>query len=213
MVKVSTAAENTPPHHMLIVGATGIIGRAAVEHFCGLEGWKVTCCSRREPDYPHTADFVSLDLLDATACDSALGEGGAVSGVTHCMFGAVFTKFQPSGARAYDDEHDNTNATMLTNFFRPFERGNRATLRHVSLMQGAKAYGAHKLGLDHMAMPYKEREPRVEHENWYWLQEDYLRSKQSAGSFTCARAPPTNPGLSSFALHALLLGLSAHLSA
>jgi nucleoside-diphosphate-sugar epimerase len=43
----------------------------------------------------------------------------------------------------------------------------------VSLLQGTKAYGVH---LHPIPIPAKERAPRDEHENFYWLQEDYLRA-------------------------------------
>jgi nucleoside-diphosphate-sugar epimerase len=48
-------------------------------------------------------------------------------------------------------------------------------LRHVSLLQGTKAYGAH---LGPIAIPARERSPRHPHQNFYWLQEDYLRARQ-----------------------------------
>jgi hypothetical protein len=45
-------------------------------------------------------------------------------------------------------------------------------LRHVTLLQGTKAYGVH-LGLP-VPVPAKERAPRVEHPNFYFDQEDHL---------------------------------------
>jgi nucleoside-diphosphate-sugar epimerase len=50
-------------------------------------------------------------------------------------------------------------------------------LRHVTLLQGTKAYGAH---IEPMKVPGREREPRHPHENFYWLQEDDLRARQAA---------------------------------
>ena len=52
----------------------------------------------------------------------------------------------------------------------------RADLEHVTLLQGTKAYGAH---LGPIPIPARERAPRHRHENFYWLQEDYLRAKQA----------------------------------
>jgi nucleoside-diphosphate-sugar epimerase len=56
-------------------------------------------------------------------------------------------------------------------------------LRHVTLLQGTKAYGVH-LGLP-TPVPAKERAPRVEHPNFYFDQEDHLRAVQrrAGGSF------------------------------
>jgi nucleoside-diphosphate-sugar epimerase len=46
----------------------------------------------------------------------------------------------------------------------------------VSLLQGTKAYGVH---LHPMPIPARERYPRDQHENFYWLQEDYIREKST----------------------------------
>ena len=55
-----------------------------------------------------------------------------------------------------------------------------ADIRHVSLLQGTKAYGIHhpSVGWTGVRNPLRERHPRVEHPNFYFLQEDYLRAKQ-----------------------------------
>jgi len=59
-------------------------------------------------------------------------------------------------------------------------------LRHITLLQGTKAYGSH---IEPMRIPAKERWPRHPHENFYWHQEDYLRERcASRGwSFTILR--------------------------
>ena len=46
--------------HVLIVGATGVVGRAAVEHFTALGDWKITMVSRRPPVYDTDATHVPL---------------------------------------------------------------------------------------------------------------------------------------------------------
>ena len=53
-------------------------------------------------------------------------------------------------------------------------------LRHVSLLQGTKAYGGHHHAV---ALPCRERQPRDEHANFYWLQEDYLRAAGGEAGF------------------------------
>ena len=45
------AAAVVTRNHMVIAGATGLAGRAAVEHFAAHPDWEVTCLSRRIPDY------------------------------------------------------------------------------------------------------------------------------------------------------------------
>ena len=65
----------------------------------------------------------------------------------------------------------------LLDGLQPVARG----LRHVSLLQGTKAYGGH---VEPAPVPCKERWPRHWHENFYWLQEDLLRERQPKGSWT-----------------------------
>jgi hypothetical protein len=72
-----------------------------------------------------------------------------------------------------------TNLAMLQNLLTPLLTSAKG-LRHISLLQGAKAYGAHVGG---MKVPGREREPRVEHPNFYWLQEDWLRARRATASW------------------------------
>jgi nucleoside-diphosphate-sugar epimerase len=62
------------------------------------------------------------------------------------------------------------NRAMLEHVLEPL-RGARSE-RRIILMQGTKAYGAH---LHPIKLPAREDEPRDRHENFYWLQEDYVR--------------------------------------
>ena len=153
---------------VLIAGASGVVGRAAVEHFATLEGWRVIGVSRRVPeDMPTNATFLSVDLMDRAACEAALS---TMSDVTHLIYAALYEK---PGLLAGWQERDqmDTNLTMLDNLFTPLEAAAKG-LQHVSLLQGTKAYGAH---LRPVKVPARERWARDNHENFYWLQEDYLR--------------------------------------
>jgi nucleoside-diphosphate-sugar epimerase len=71
-----------------------------------------------------------------------------------------------------------TNLRMLQNCVEPL-LGSRS-LRHVTMLQGTKAYGIH---VHPMPIPARERAPRDEHENFYWLQEDYLKDKAREHGF------------------------------
>ena len=53
-------------------------------------------------------------------------------------------------------------------------------VEHVSVLQGTKAYGYH---LQKMRVPAKESQPRVEHENFYWEQEDLLTAASRERGF------------------------------
>ena len=52
-------------NRIVIAGALGTVGRAALEHFDGLEGWEVIALSRRPPDFENGATWLSVDLRDA----------------------------------------------------------------------------------------------------------------------------------------------------
>jgi nucleoside-diphosphate-sugar epimerase len=156
---------------ILIAGASGLVGLGAVRHFARLNDWQVVAISRRAPLSIGRAGFVSVDLRDERRCRDVFGE---MSDVTHLVYAALFEK--PALIQGWSDRDQmETNLTMLRNLFEPLEAA-AGNLRHVSLLQGTKAYGVH---LGPMAIPARERNPRHRHENFYWLQEDYLRAKQS----------------------------------
>ena len=168
---------------VLIAGASGVIGAAAVEHFARLGGWTVIGVSRRTPDvspgpaYQHLA----VDLTDANACAAVAPR---LAGVTHVVYAALFEKpgLVPGW---YEHDQMQTNLAMMRNLMDPLLR-QAESLRHVSALQGTKAYGAH---VHRIKVPARESAPRDPHENFYWLQEDYLRAAQrgAAWNFTIWR--------------------------
>jgi nucleoside-diphosphate-sugar epimerase len=165
----------------LIVGASGIVGRAAFEHFASEEGWSVFGVSRRAPDLS-VGTHVPLDLLDAEACRRSLGDLPAMS---HLVYAALQEK--PGLIEGwFDPETMETNRCMLENLLEAAEAS--GAVEHVSLLQGTKAYGAH---VGRMRVPGREREARHAHDNFYWLQEDLLRERSAAGGygFTIWRPP------------------------
>src|SRR5205085_9088823 len=66
-------------------------------------------------------------------------------------------------------------------------------LEHVSLLHGTKAYGMHhpSIGRQGVKNPLREREPRREHPNFYFVQEDYLREQQGRGAWGMTVFRPT----------------------
>ena len=76
-----------------------------------------------------------------------------------------------------DPEQMRINDAMLRNLLDPLLAA-APGLAHVTLLQGTKAYGVH---VEPVPVPARERWPRHPHDNFYWLQEDYLRERQ-AGS-------------------------------
>lgn len=156
------------PGKVLIAGASGLVGAAAVEAFLE-DGYEVVAVSRRRPEVGSVRPFSHLpvDLRDAGACENAFS---GVDDITHVVYTAVFEK--PGLIPGWRDEDQmQTNLAMLRNVMGPLAVAARG-LRHVSLLQGTKAYGVH---LHPIRIPARERHPRDEHANFYWLQEDYLR--------------------------------------
>ncbi|WP_312756189.1 NAD-dependent epimerase/dehydratase family protein, partial [Pulveribacter sp.] len=164
-----TAAQNTA----LIVGATGVVGQACLRHFASLPGWHAIGVARRAIALPAGATALQLDLQDAAACRAALS---ARDDITHVVYAAVYE--QPGGLVGgwHDQDQMRINLHMLRNVIEPLDRPG-GPLRHVTIMQGGKAYGVHIH--PQIAVPARERWPRDAHENFYWLQEDFLRERQA----------------------------------
>ena len=155
---------------VLVAGSSGLVGHAAVRHFAQLPDCEVVAVSRRTPEAVSGARFISLDLLDKRRCAEVFS---AMADVTDLVYAAVNEK--PGLLEGWlDREQMQTNLAMLRNLFEPLEAVAKG-LRHVSLLQGTKAYGAH---LGPIAIPARERSPRHPHQNFYWLQEDFLRDRQ-----------------------------------
>ena len=168
---------------VLIAGASGVIGSAAVEHFARQPGWSVIGVSRRRPDVAPGLSFehAPIDLTDAAACRAAVA---AFEDVTHVVFAALFEK--PGLVQGwFEADQMATNLAMMRNLMDPLLAA-ATQLRHVSVLQGTKAYGAH---VHRMAIPARENTPRDPHDNFYWLQEDYIRAAQKGAdwSFTIWR--------------------------
>jgi nucleoside-diphosphate-sugar epimerase len=166
----------SPQYRILIAGASGLVGYAAARHFASLPGWRTVAVSRRRPEGLDGVELVSVDLLNAARCAEVVG---TMADVTHVVYAALYEKpglYQ--GWRERDQME--TNLRMLENLFEPLRAVARG-LRHVTLLQGTKAYGAH---LKPIPIPAKERAPRDPHENFYWLQEDYLRERQAGQPWT-----------------------------
>jgi nucleoside-diphosphate-sugar epimerase len=159
-----------PKRKMLVAGASGLVGFAAVKHFAQLPEWEVVGVSRRIPVGLEGANLVSVDLADKARCTEVFGQ---MSDVTHIVYAALYEK--PGLVQGWRERDQmETNLRMLQNLFEPLSAVAK-NLRHVSLLQGTKAYGAH---IEPFPVPARERWPRHPHENFYWLQEDYLREQQ-----------------------------------
>ncbi len=177
-----------PRETVLIAGASGLVGHAAVRHFAGREGWRVIGLSRRTPQAVDGAEFLSIDLADAGACRRAAASFGDV---THLVYAALH-EVPGLFAGWVEEEAIERNGAMLRNLFGPLSEA-APGLRHVSLLHGTKAYGIHhpSIGPRGVRIPLREREPRREHRNFYFVQEDYLREKQRGAAWGLTVFRPT----------------------
>ena len=154
---------------VVVAGASGVVGQAALQHFAQSGDADVIALSRRPPDLSPDLGFrhVALDLRDGARCAEAVE---ALPVPTHLVYAALYE--QPNLVEGWrDPEQMDVNARMLRNLLGPIAR--RAGLRHVTLLQGTKAYGVH---IHRIPVPARERWPRDRHDNFYWLQEDELRA-------------------------------------
>jgi nucleoside-diphosphate-sugar epimerase len=162
--------------HVLIVGASGLVGYAALRHFETLADCTVTAVSRRAPLTNGRARFVSADLTDEKACAELFGR---MTDVTHVVYAALFEKpgLMPGW---FEQDQIATNDTMLRNLVEPLTKAARG-LEHISVVHGAKAYGGH---VRPIKVPAREdRDEHYDHPNFYWPQQTYIKEKQAGQSW------------------------------
>jgi nucleoside-diphosphate-sugar epimerase len=161
---------------VLVAGATGLVGYAALKHFTQAPDTGVIAISRRRPP-DSTARHLPLDLTNAVACQDA---ADTLRDVTHLVYAALFEL--PGLVEGWrNDQQIATNDRMLRNLLDPLI-GAAPKLRHVTLLQGTKAYGTHVRPL---AVPAREgRSEMREQPNFYWAQEDFLRAAQAGRDWT-----------------------------
>jgi nucleoside-diphosphate-sugar epimerase len=158
---------------VLVLGASGVVGSAAVQRFAD-EGWKVIAASRRRPQFVDESKYTYLPI-DLTSAEATRDAIATVPHVTEVVYAAVYE--MPGLISGWKDEHQiETNATMFANVLAALDAAS-TPVRHISVLQGTKAYGVH---VQAMRVPAKESQPRVEHPNFYFLQEDLLKQWAAA---------------------------------
>ena len=74
---------------VLVAGASGLVGHAAVRLFASLPDYEVVAVSRRTPAPVPGAKFISADLLDQRKCVELFSQ---MDDVTHVVYAAVNEK-------------------------------------------------------------------------------------------------------------------------
>ncbi len=156
---------------VVVAGATGLVGSAALRHFGASGDCEVVALSRRKPRDLHGARHVEIDLTDAAQCARIAQQ---LQGATHLVYAALYEA--PNLVDGWRDESQiRTNDRMLRNLMAVLEPAAPA-LTHVALLQGTKAYGVHVRPL---TVPAREgRSEMCEQPNFYWAQENFLRELQ-----------------------------------
>lgn len=153
----------------LVTGSGGVIGRNVIEHFVG-QGITTRGVSRRAPAETDGWEHVAVDLLDAGAARAAISESAADT--TQLVMGAYIESSDPR-------EQIAVNVALLENTLDALQAAG-APLQHVTLYQGMKFYGAHLGGF---RTPAREDDPRLIVPNFYYNQEDLLRSRARSDGF------------------------------
>jgi nucleoside-diphosphate-sugar epimerase len=169
---------------VLVTGASGLIGIAAIEAFLSA-GFEVVGISRRTPNLPSGRDFkfIAVDLRDERAAREALG---SLDDVTHVAYAALYENATDLVGGWSDADQIAVNNSMLHNTIAPLVSA-KAPLKHVSILQGTKAYGVH---LHPIAIPARESDPRDGHANFFFDQQDYVRDMGARHGFTYTALRP-----------------------
>ena len=156
----------------LVAGTSGIVGNTLARHLLG-QGWQVAGLARNPSRDIDGLRPVAADLLDPEGLRQAL----AGLGPSH-VFVAAWLR-QPTEA-----ENIRVNRAMVRNLLDALRPA--GSVRHVALVTGLKhylgpfeAYGKGSLP----ATPFREEQPRLDVENFYYAQEDELFAASDRDGF------------------------------
>jgi nucleoside-diphosphate-sugar epimerase len=157
--------------HALIAGVSGIVGRHLAEHLSEMDGWTVTGISRRNHDLPKGVKHIAADLQVAADLKTALDNVDATD-----VFITAWLR-QPTEA-----ENRRVNAGMVRNLLHAVE-GKR--IEHVALVTGAKHYMGpfEAYAKTKPVTPFREEQPRLPYQNFYYDQEDEVFSAADKQGF------------------------------
>lgn len=161
----------------LVVGAQGVIGRNLLEHLGTLNDWEIIALSRRGGKPTDRIRHIAVDLIDRDECCHKLAH---LTEVTHIFYAAY--QDRPNWAELVPP-----NLAMLTNVVdvvEPVAQG----LRHISLMQGYKVYGAH---LGSFKTPARETDAYHMPPEFNVDQQTFLEDRQKSKAWTWSAIRPS----------------------
>ncbi|MBT1001812.1 SDR family oxidoreductase [Paenarthrobacter sp. DKR-5] len=156
----------------LVVGASGIAG-SALRDLLSASGWEVLALSRSAAAGQTNVRHLQADLTSPSSLRQAL----AAENPSHVFFTAWSR--QPT-----EQQNIEVNAGMLRDLLAALEG---KEVQHVALMTGLKHYlgpfEAYAAG-EMPDTPFREEEPRLPVDNFYYAQEDELRAAAEKAGFT-----------------------------
>jgi len=161
----------------LIVGAHGVIGSNLASHLAALGNWDIVGLSRRGGPSQGSIRHIAVDLLDRSDTRDKLG---GLRDVTHIFYAAY--QDRPSWAELVEP-----NVAMLRNVVDTVEPIAK-DLRHISLMQGYKVYGAH---LGPFKTPARETDANHMPPEFNIDQQDLLEDRQKGKSWSWSALRPS----------------------
>jgi len=161
----------------LVVGANGVIGRNLIEHLITLPDWEVIGVSRRGGESVGRVQYMAADLLNI---DETREKLGGLTEVTHIFYAAY--QDRPTWAELVPP-----NLAMLVNTVETIEPI-APSLKHVSLMQGYKVYGAH---LGPFKTPARETDAKHMPPEFNVDQQDFLEQRQKGKTWTWSTLRPS----------------------
>ncbi|MBL8671565.1 MAG: SDR family oxidoreductase [Alphaproteobacteria bacterium] len=160
----------------VVAGATGVAGRAILEHLATSGRWDCVALSRRPPDAAGRYYHIAVDLADPADCAEKL----AILGDATHVFHAAYVE------RAEPEAHAADNLAMLRNLLVAIEPVAKR-LRHVHLVEGTKWYGSH---LGPFRTPAREDDPRPAAPVFYHAQQDLLTRRRRGKAWTWSAIRP-----------------------
>jgi nucleoside-diphosphate-sugar epimerase len=156
----------------LVVGASGIVGNNLARHLVG-KGWQVHGLARRPPSDLEGVLPLAADLLDPASLS------GALQGLRPTdVFISAWLR------QNTEAENIQVNRAMVRNVLDALSPS--GTVKHVALVTGLKhylgpfeAYGKGALP----PTPFREEQPRLDIENFYYAQEDEVFAAAARDGF------------------------------